>query len=98
MAALDLGDHLPRGRAHDLVAETDGTAAHLGDVRADDQIVVVVGGRFVAAVRFGDDEGALSVLLHLAVRETARAAELGAPHLGTDLKNWGVDHAPPPPL
>src|SRR5947209_7691415 len=54
VAGLALGDDEAVGGAYNLVAEADGAAAQLRDVRADDHLVVVLRGGLVAAVAFGD--------------------------------------------
>src|SRR5690242_14898518 len=84
MPGLALGDDLSTYRAHDLVAKTKRTLTQFRDVRPNNQFVVVIRGRFVAAIRLCHDEKSVVVLFHVAVRKTARPTIISAAYFEPD--------------
>ncbi len=69
------------GCAVDGVREAENGAADAGDAGADEELVVVAGGGFVAAGGFDDGDAGLLLALHGFVVEAELAHEFGAADL-----------------
>ena len=84
MHRLALGDQSVVGLAIYLINKGQAAAADLGYLRPDRHQVLIISRRFIAALGFGDDHKSVFLILHLLVGETARTAQLAAPHLEPD--------------
>lgn len=77
----------------DLVGEGEHAGVDFGDAAFGDDFVVVEGGGVVAAVGVNDGEADLIVTFHVAVADTADAAEFGTGHFEPDEVVGVVDDA-----
>ena len=59
----------------------------------DDQLIVVIGGSFVAAIAFGDDQESVFVLFQIAVGKASGPTKLGAANFKPDEIVCVIDHA-----